>query len=200
LLETPVGRVRVFLHPCVYEPAEDSMLAIRVAVELVERSGSKPQLLLDAGSGSGVIGASLARVYGSFVVAVDINPYAVAASAKTLNGMGVAIRCDWAKCLRSVFDLAILNPPYLPVKDDYEKCPYLPLSWGSLPGELERACRSVARVARRIVLVYSSLSGWDPGKCLEDMGFNIIVSREEAFFMERIIAVGAVRGNAGWTG
>ncbi|MCE4619747.1 MAG: methyltransferase [Desulfurococcales archaeon] len=193
VLETPAGPVRVYIDPCVYEPAEDSMLAIEAALDLARSIGVKPRLLLDAGSGSGVIGAALAGFFDSITVAVDINPRAVLASSRTLGSRGVALRCYWASCLWGDFDLGVLNPPYLPVRDVDRECPYLPLAWGAEPVELERACRSVSRVSRGVVVVYSSLSGWSPIPCLERLGFEVIVSREESFFMERLRAVGAWR-------
>ena len=193
MYETPIGLVKVYLDNCVYEPSDDTMLALKTAFQLVRRLKFKPVIILDAGSGSGLIGAALSLNYDSFVVAVDINPHAVRSTMKTLDGRGVSIQCRWASCLTGSFDLSILNPPYLPVNDRLEDCPYLPQAWSSNPQLLEEACNSVARISKAIVIVYSSLSGWEPYWCLERHGFRIIVSRVENFFMEKLWAIGAWR-------
>ncbi len=193
LFETPLGIVRVYTSNCAYEPAEDSFLAIRIASKLIKKINLKPRIILDIGSGTGILGISISQEYGSYVIGVDINPYAVKATRETLGSRGVAIQCNWASCFKGPFDLSIMNPPYLPVHDELRDCPELSLSWGASPDILEGACESIARVSRSLVIVYSSLSGWTPFECLGRFGFKAIVSGGMRFFMEKIYAVGAWR-------
>jgi len=195
MLDTPLGSISFYFHPCVYEPAEDTLLAIEVVIELLSNTSTTPRRVLDLGSGSGVIGAAISRGFGSFVVAVDINHYASLASENTLDGRGISLLCDWATCFKQAsFDLVILNPPYLPVRDVLKDCPLLPKAWGASPKELERACRHGARVSSGgLIIVYSSLSGWAPFECLRNNGFKVIVRKSKSFFMETIWGVGAWR-------
>ena len=163
--------LRVWVHPCVYPPSEDSLLAVRLLRRLRGRWG-RLGLVADLGSGTGVLGLAASLVYGAWIVATDVNPWAVEATRRTIGGRGVVLRCHWASCLSQGFDLAIANPPYLPV---------------------EEACREAARIASRAIIVYSSLTGWDPGGCFERAGLRIVGRLTESYFMEELVAVAGER-------
>lgn len=186
-------RFRVRVHPCVYPPSEDTLLAIRLLESLRGRWG-RLGLAADLGSGTGALGLAASLIYGSWVVATDINPWAVEATRETLGGRGVALRCHWASCLGPGFDLAIANPPYLPVEDRLGECGgWLERAWSGGPGAVEEACLEASRVADRVVIVYSSLTGWDPGECLARRGMRLVAKLSEHYFMEEIVAVAGER-------
>ncbi len=189
--------LRVYTHPCVYEPSDDSRLAVEALAAAYERWGRVP-VAVDLGSGTGILGLAVHEIYGAHVVAVDLNPWAVEASAKTLAGKGSVARCNWGSCIASRVGLAVSNPPYLPVGGELGECGgWLEKAWSHGRSSVERACREAARLAPRVVLVYSSLSGFDVESCLESLGYTIILRLEERFFMERLYAIAAEERGVG---
>ncbi len=195
---TSLGGLRVYTHPCVYEPAEDSLLAVE-AVARLARLLPGAGLAADLGSGTGILGLALNKALGAYVVATDVNEYAVAASARTLGAVGTAVECRWAACMPDdSVDVAVVNPPYLPVADRLSSCPGLAAAWSGGPRAVEESCLEASRVARRaLILVYSSLTGWEPWECLARQGYEPLFTLEEPFFMEKVYVVAA--GRRDWT-
>ena len=97
----------------VYQPAEDSDLLARTAVERV----TPGDRALDVGTGSGYVAAKLADA-GADAVGVDLSPLAVRQAAD--NGVPV-VRGDLVAPFRTdSFDLVGFNPPYLPTPAETE--------------------------------------------------------------------------------
>lgn len=97
----------------VYQPAEDSDLLARTAVERV----TPGDRVLDVGTGSGYVAAKLAEA-GANAVGVDLSPLACREAAD--NGVPV-VRGDIVAPFRDdSFDLVAFNPPYLPTPEDAE--------------------------------------------------------------------------------
>lgn len=96
----------------VFPPAPMSQLLGRAVSDLV-RSGDR---VLDMGTGSGV-NAILAARQGATVLAVDINPAAVAAAAYNVERSGVADRVDVRSGdlfdgVHGRFDVVVYDPPF----------------------------------------------------------------------------------------
>ncbi len=196
LVEAGGLRLRVAVGECVYPPMEDSELALE-ALSLLARSGARPMSALDIGTGTGVLALGAYKLFRPpLVAATDISPYAVRTALHNLRETGALVaRCFLARCLRPGWDLVTANPPYLPVKDSLEgECGrYEALSWG-WPGMAEAFCREAAAMSRQyVVIVDSSLSGYDARSCLAEEGFRVLVGVERRFFMEKLIAYAAVR-------
>ncbi|MGC9105769.1 MAG: HemK2/MTQ2 family protein methyltransferase [Thermoprotei archaeon] len=140
----------------VYEPSDDTEL-------LYDLVDSEPgESALEIGSGTGVISIKLAKK-GARVIAVDINPWAALATklSAELNDVDVdVINCDVASCLRDVkFDLAVFNPPYLPVD---EVRSWIDYAWAGGRSGIDVLLRFFDMVrAFRYYVVYSSLSDFD---------------------------------------
>ena len=192
--------LEAYIHECVYEPSDDSILGVKLLVHLARR-GLGFNRILDIGTGSGILALAAAKLFNpAILVAIDVNPYAVEAARMTLNGLGLVARCDSTSCLRPgmLWDLVLLNPPYLPVEDSSSGCSgFRELAWsgGSL---LPRLCRESASIARSMLVVYSSLSPIDVEGCLKARGFRIKYSVWQDFFMERLRALYAVRDDWEW--
>lgn len=112
----------------VYEPAEDSFL---FAENLNIKKGA---CVLDVGTGSGMLGI-LAAEEAAAVIALDLNPYAIACAKKNsqLNGLGdkmAFVRSDLFGAFSSAakFDLVLFNAPYLPSAEN-ETQTWIGRSW-----------------------------------------------------------------------
>ena len=193
--DTVVGELEIYTHPCVYEPAEDSLLAIKAVKQLADE-GYQPGIILELGIGTGIISVAASRLFPqAFLIGVDVNEYAFKTARRNLEGSNsTVIACNWSSCIRGPVDLSIVNPPYLPVSDELGECSLLSKAWSGSPGLLEDICSELASISNAIVLVYSSLSGWSPRECLARRGFRVIHLLEESYFMEKLYAVVAVRG------
>ena len=108
----------IYLHPEVYDPAEDTFLLIDV-IDI------KPEdFVFEIGTGTGIIGLYCVMI-GADVICSDINPYAIELTKRNFlvnqnllkgnfevrNGSFFSVLDKYEK-----FDKIIFNPPYLPTK------------------------------------------------------------------------------------
>jgi release factor glutamine methyltransferase len=140
----------------VYTPDADTYLLLEAALTEVKPG----DLVLEVGTGSGLIAAELAGT--TRVVATDINPHAVLCARKK----GVEVVQDDLFCgIRSSFDVILFNPPYLPTQPEERINDWLEYALdGGLNGRvvIERFSEQVGRVLApggRILLLISSLTG-----------------------------------------
>ncbi|MGC9112082.1 methyltransferase [Acidilobus sp.] len=187
-ITTAAGRLRVALSRCVYEPSDDSLLAIEAMVKLKEM-GRTYEAVLDLGTGSGVLALASSLLFRPRrLAAVDISPYAVECARATLGPDAAVIQCNGAKCLNNRWDLVILNPPYLPSSEvPRDECDFWEfLAWSEGTNH-ERLCRDAAEVGNEVLIVRSSLSSFNVDSCLRDEGLHmdgVLASRR--FFMEEL--------------
>lgn len=120
MLATPDWRLED-LGEDVYEPSEDTFLLLDALEAELPRlvGGNAPRLVVELGSGAGLVIAAVSRALqgGAHCVAVDINHAACRATQATaaLNDARVeVIRGDLLECLLpGAIDLLIFNPPYV---------------------------------------------------------------------------------------
>ena len=191
----------IVLSSCenVYEPAEDSWLALDILDEIL--AGNSYDIVLDVGCGTGVLGVYVAAKTKTYTVLIDVNPCAVycakANSGRANLGVYVDIaQCDNATCIRRLGagTLVVYNTPYLPV-EEYDDL--LGLAWSGGLREARRIVDIAGDWADCIVLVYSSLSG-DDSRLIEKLralGFSVERYKIH-FFFEDIVGVRACRVSA----
>jgi release factor glutamine methyltransferase len=150
----------------VYEPAEDSFL---FAENLEAEAGER---VLDMGTGCGILGI-LAAKKASFVVAADVNPYAVRcarenATFSNVRGKMSFIQGDLFTPLREAekFDAILFNAPYLPA-DKSEADSWIGRAWaGGATGRqiidrfISEAPKHLKRLGR-VLLMQSTLTDVD---------------------------------------
>jgi release factor glutamine methyltransferase len=162
----------------IYTPAEDTHLLCSAA----QREVSPNDRVLEVGTGSGIIAATLAKTAAS-VVATDINPFAAIRSHAP--GTDV-IRTDLFAGLKGPFDLIVFNPPYLPTQPDERIDDWLEYALdggengrvviGRFAGEADR----VLAPGGRILLLISSLTGLpEVSELFKKNGFTVTVIRED---------------------
>jgi len=113
----------------VYQPAEDSLLLAEAAVDDVDARAR----VLEVGTGSGYVAATVADETGASVVGSDLNPFA----CRQAFDRGVpVVRADLLSAFRDdAFDAVLFNPPYLP---------------GTMPPSATTGWRSRCRAARAV--------------------------------------------------
>ncbi|ESQ23657.1 MAG: Methyltransferase small domain [uncultured Acidilobus sp. MG] len=187
---TSRGLVRFACDPCVYEPSDDTWIAVE-ALERLEALGYRFETVLDLGSGTGVLAAVARALFNpSLVAAVDLSPYAARATRLTLGPDALVAQCNGGRCLRGRWDLVILNPPYLPAgANEVKACEgLLDMAWSEETGH-EILCRAAGDLGSWVVIVRSSLSALDVDSCLTSMGFSKVATlSNRAFMFERIWA------------
>jgi release factor glutamine methyltransferase len=187
---TSRGLVRFACDPCVYEPSDDTWIAVE-ALERLEALGYRFESVLDLGSGTGVLAAVARALFNpSLVAAVDLSPYAARATRLTLGPDALVAQCNGGRCLRGRWDLVILNPPYLPAgANEVKACKgLLDMAWSEEAGH-EVLCRAAGDLGSWVVIVRSSLSALDVDSCLSSMGFSKVATlSNRAFMFERIWA------------
>jgi release factor glutamine methyltransferase len=114
------NKLTIYLHPEVYESAEDTF-QILDAIKI-----SPKHKVFEPGTGCGIISLHCAYL-GANVVCSDINPYSIELTQKNYNTNkhllkgNVDIRYgDLFSVLqcKELFDVIIFNPPYLPTRDN----------------------------------------------------------------------------------
>jgi len=182
---TKIYGIDICLDENVYEPAEDSEMLLSI---INVNNGEK---VIEIGSGSGILSVLAARMKG-IVSSVDINPYASLATLCTakLNNIDITIvNCDMLECFRDMYwDVAIFNPPYLPV-EEYKT--WIEYSWSGGKTGSEILVRFLNKIqAKRIYTIYSSLDKEEIIlKTIKKRGFIVSKKVEKIIGFEELIAL-----------
>lgn len=167
-MRSPTKRINFYglvfdINHYVYEPAEDSFL---FAENLKVKRGDA---VLDLGTGCGILGI-LAAKHAAWVLAVDLNPYAIQCAKenarlnRVLGNIGF-IQADLFMPLEEEvrFDLITFNAPYLPSEDDEEKT-WIGRSWAGGANGRQVLDRFISQVhvhlkpQGRVLLMQSTLT------------------------------------------
>ncbi len=181
----------------VYEPAEDTFLLAR------NLNMNEGELVLDMGTGCGIF-AVLAAEKARRVVAVDVNPHAVACTKKNaeFNGVGAIVETRIGNLFEVIevdekFDLIVFNAPYLPV-ENHEGKSWVEKAWaGGKTGRfvIDQFIDNVSRHLAgdgRILLVQSSLSNVEKTlHRLSKLGLSASIIDQEKLEFERIVLIEA---------
>lgn len=158
-----------------------------------------PQLCLEVGSGSGVVITFLARLIGKLAgpehrcdfIATDLNPKAVAATAKTAeeNGVGEVVRAVESDLVTAVanevagkINVLVFNPPYVVTPPEEVGSHGIEASWaGGLDGRevTDRLLRTVPALLSPsgvfyLIVIDQNIKPGTPGECgLTDLGSRV---------------------------
>lgn len=181
----------------VYEPAEDTFLLVD---NLNVREGD---VVLDMGTGCGIL-AILSALKASYVVAVDVNPYAVKCAKENAKRNNVLDKIDFI-CgnlfdplrMGLCFTLVTFNPPYLP--DEKPKA-WFEYAWAggvdgrSVINDFLRVLPRYLKRGGRLLMVQSSLSDVEKTiSLLKESGFKVKVAGKVNLFFEVIALIEAVK-------
>lgn len=130
--EIIVEGLRLIVPDTVYPPAEDSALMVRSLRQLDLRG----KIVLDVGTGTGVLAIAAALAGAERVIATDINPSSRMAVEVNSSRYSVVVEFRIGDLFEPVqgetFDVVLFNPPYLP-EEPYPN-DYASLAWaGGLP-------------------------------------------------------------------
>lgn len=171
----------------VYQPAEDSLLLAETAVAEV----TPRERVLEVGTGSGYVAATVADEVGASVVGSDLNPYACLQARD--RGVSV-VRADLVSPFRDgVFDVVLFNPPYLPRDDDAAREDWMEvaLSGGETGREVVEpfldAVGDVLAADGYVLLLVSTLTGVEEVvEYAGERGFSAAAVREESYSFETL--------------
>ncbi|AUV82344.1 methyltransferase [Salinigranum rubrum] len=184
----------------VYQPAEDSALLARAAVDGV----SDADRVLEVGTGSGWVAGEVARETRADVVASDLNPHACRQArehARTLadeSGVGFeVVTADLVSAFADgAFDVVLFNPPYLPTDPDNDWGDWMEraLSGGESGRDvIEPFLDAVGRALApggRVLLLVSSLTGYETVlDYARERGFGAEKAVEESYPFETLTVV-----------
>lgn len=171
----------------VYQPAEDSALLASVATEEVDEADR----VLEVGTGSGYVAATVAETTGASVIGSDVNPHA----CRQARERGVeAVRADLvAPFVDGAFDVVLFNPPYLPTlpADEWGDWMEVALSGGEDGRDVvEPFLESVGRVLAPggfVLLLVSSLTGVESvAELAGEGGFSSVALRTDSYPYETL--------------
>lgn len=169
----------------IYKPAEDTYLAIRSIEGMLVRTKA-PILVLDMGTGSGILGirAAISRNV-RHVTFADLNPDAIALARYNvklnrgkINAACSFVQSDLFSNIEEKFDLIIFNAPYLMHEEN--DTDMLSKAWDGGPSGVEVAIEFLRNAKHhlnnlgRVILVASSHS--DIGKlkgAMKDLGYHV---------------------------
>mgnify|MGYP000406160817 CR=1 FL=1 len=182
----------------VYEPAEDTFL---LAENLDVNDGDT---VLDMGTGCGILGI-LAAKKAKYVVAVDINPYAVRCAKENalLNNARSKISFIQADLFaplseKTKFDTILFNAPYLPVEEN-EPTSLVSRAWSGGATGREVIDRFITESAThlkgrgRVILLQSTLADIEETLLAfkkQSMSGKVTAERAQPFF-EKIVLLEA---------
>jgi len=178
---------KVKVHDCVYEPAEDSLLALEAMYKLYLR-GSRYEKIVDLGTGTGILALAAYELFNPDVLlAIDISPYAVRNARCNLPPEAHIVQSNGLGFLNTTWDLVVLNPPYLPLEPESQRgtCDWwLDVSWSGGGGVMERLIGDSITGGREVLLVYSTLSPFRVEDLVE--GAHVEVLGSQRFFFEEL--------------
>lgn len=184
----------------VYQPAEDSALLARAAVDGV----SDADRVLEVGTGSGWVAGEVTRETRADVVASDLNPHACRQArehARELvdeSGVGFeVVTADLVSAFADgAFDVVLFNPPYLPTDPDNDWGDWMEraLSGGESGRDvIEPFLDTVGRALApegRVLLLVSSLTGYETViDYARERGFEAEKAVEESYPFETLTVV-----------
>lgn len=183
----------------VYEPAEDTFLI----ADALKQVAQPRNTVLDVGTGCGIL-AIIAAEKAYKVVAIDVNPHAVACAKYNAEKNNVAENIDvrQGNLFQPVrkaekFDVIVFNAPYLPSSPEEEKT-WLERAWAGGPKGRRLIDQFIAKAPEylkkqgKILLVQSSLA--DVDKTLRmfserKLEASVIAEKKEPF--EKIVVIRA---------
>ncbi|AGN00230.1 methyltransferase [Salinarchaeum sp. Harcht-Bsk1] len=178
----------------VYQPAEDSRLLATAAIEHL----GPDDRVVEVGTGSGYVAATIAQETGADVIGTDLNPDA----CEQTRERGVeALRANLLDPFAAdSFDAVVCNPPYLPTEPDEERSDWMEVALSG--GEsglavIEPLLADVGRALRPdgvVLLLVSSLTGVDDVVELASAaGFSAAAVAEDSFPFETLSVLKLVR-------
>ncbi|GEM_PF-1232606 len=198
-----VDEVLLDVSEGVYEPDEDSFMLVDYLVRLLEDSnGSK--LIVDVGTGCGIV-AIVSAKRGARVLATDISFEAIKCAKENTNRLKLTnyiefIITDLISPIRrfSRADLIVMNPPYLPVDDEYDEILKESHTWCGGATGVEISKKLVEQVflkniikVDRVVLIISTLACYE--KLIEyvkSQGLSVTIKgRKKLPFFEELLLI-----------
>lgn len=175
-------------------------------VSWVAREQQAAQALLDVGTGSGCIAASLALLLAARISAADISETALAVAAENCHRLGARVTLrradalgDLAHVFPGPFDAIVSNPPYVPQRDlegmDHNVSHFEPHEALLVPDNdpllfyraIAQAGRQILRPGGQLYFEIYHLFADDMCRMLREQGYTNTQVREDLFGKPRML-------------
>ena len=200
---TQAAGFRLVVRPTVFHPRY--FLTSEFFADFVDGLDLAGKRVVDIGTGTGILALAAARRGAAKVVAVDINPNAVAAAGENARANGLADRVkplcsDLLSAVepRPVFDVILSNPPFFPgePRDLADRAWNAGPDYRDIAALFEQARERLAPGGSMYVLLSSDCDLGRLGAFIEAAGFDArLVHRRsivfESFFIYELQQAGA---------
>ncbi len=173
--------------PTVYPPSDDSQLLLEATLKEIRRDDR----VLEVGVGSGYVSENI-KDKCSFLIATDINPYAVKMAKE--RGIDV-ILTDIAEGIKGRFSLILFNPPYLELKECEKGRDWLRIAIDGGEKGVEISLKFLRKVKDlldengRIIIISSSLNFDILKEEIHNLGYEFNIIQSKKLFFEEIYAL-----------
>jgi len=191
---TRVAGFKLSVRPTVFHPR--FFLSSKRFVSFLDGLDLRDKVVIDVGTGSGVIALAAARAGSTTVIAADINPNAAICAAENArtNGFGgrvhgIASNLLAAFAPRPMFDVILSSPP----KHAGEPRDLADRGWHAGPAyrdvaDLFDQARERLKPGGKVYVMVSSDSDLDLfGRRIREAGFNAQIAKEYSIFIESFI-------------
>jgi release factor glutamine methyltransferase len=189
-----VAGLELTVGPTVFDPR--FFLTSEFFAEFILGLDLRGKRVADVGTGSGILAIAAAKAGASEVVAIDINPYAVAATNENAKKNGVAgtVRAIIGHLLSPVpagarFDLILTNPPFFDgqPRDVADRAWYAGPNFRDIATLFDQASQRLAPGGRVYVVLSSSCNLAAFAEMIEKAGMIGHPVSKKSFMLESII-------------
>ena len=192
--QVSVAGLDLTVGPTVFDPRY--FLTSAFFAEFILALDLRGKRVADVGTGSGILAIAAAKAGASEVVAIDINPYAVAATNVNAKKNGVAgtVKAIIGHLLSPVpggarFDLILTNPPFFEgqPRDVADRSWYAGPNFRDIATLFEQASQRLAPGGRVYVVLSSSCNLAAFAEMIEKAGMTGHPMSKKSFVLESII-------------
>ena len=201
-----VAGLKIEVPSQVYSPSEDTFLLLKLLDKQVKNCPHNLQRkrLLEVGCGSGLVTIYSRRIFSpAIIIATDVNPSAIKTTLENIrrNDENIndyqLVQTDICRCFSTstCFDLAMINPPYLPCDNNWISPRRIRSALEGGPTGTEVLNSFLAEIneqlcVERIAYVYSNLMTKPLNTdCLIQSGYEIQDQINQQFADETLTAI-----------
>ncbi|HUF44698.1 MAG TPA: HemK2/MTQ2 family protein methyltransferase [Aestuariivirgaceae bacterium] len=188
---TQVSGFRLVVRPTVFHPRY--FVTSNFFARFIGRLDLTGKRVADVGTGTGILALAAARAGAENVVAIDINPNAVAAATENAraNGLHDRVSAICSDLLSEIapgprFDVILSNPPFFPdePRDIADRAWNAGPDYRDIAAFFDQARERLTPNGSMYLLLSSDCDLNKIGALIEDAGFNVRLVEQRSIFFE----------------